>query len=152
MRYVAKSLNDRMLHLADEPHTRSYCRRLRGALVVVDAKYAGERIADRTVTVCTACRTVLEDRQAAQHAMEDSFMITETAAPVRRRAAVEPTLFDLGEATEAEALPVVDVEAVIAAGVPVIGTPAGADAPVAVFTASQNHADRPGHAPADLLS
>ena len=99
MRYVAKSLNDRTLHLADAPHTRSYCRRLRGALVVVDAGYASERIADRTVTVCTACRTALDERRAAEYAMADSFMITETATPVRRPATLdEPTLFDLADA------------------------------------------------------
>ena len=120
MRYVAKSLNDRILHLADAPHIRSYCSRLRGDLVVVDADYASERIADRTVTVCKACRTALEDRRAAA-AMEDSFMITATEGRARVRPQVEPTLFGLGDAGE---LPVVGVEAVIAAGVLVVGAEA----------------------------
>jgi hypothetical protein len=124
MRYVAKTLSDRTVHLADDPHTRSYCRKLRGALVVIDPTYASERIADRTVTVCRGCRTVLDDRRAAERAMRDAFMITESAGPARPRPVVEQVLFDLGDA---EALPVVGLEAVTAAGIPVVDVEAAAE-------------------------
>lgn len=123
MRYVAKTLTEQIFHLADDPHTRSYCRKLRGALAVLDAEDASERIADRTAAVCTACRTVMGDRRAAERAMEDSFMITEAEQRPRARPAAEPALFDLGDAA-AEMLPVVGAAAVIAAGVPVVGAAA----------------------------
>lgn len=130
MRYVVKSVNDRMLHLADEPYTRSYCKRLSGALVVVDSDRASEWIADRTVTVCGACRTALKDRHAAALAMEDSFMVLETERPRPLRPAAEPmlfdadaepTLFDAVDAVDGGWLPVVGLGAVIAAGVPAVG-------------------------------
>lgn len=125
MRYVVKSVNDRMFHFADAPYTRSYCPRLRGALVVVDSERASEWIADRTATVCTACRTALNDRQAAARAMEDTFMLTATAEPTRSRPVAEPTLFDMGDAgalplVGVETLATVGAEEVIAAGVPAV--------------------------------
>ena len=138
MRYVVKSLSDRIFHLADEPHTRSYCPRLRGALVVVDADYASERIADRRVSVCEPCRTVRREREAAERSMTDDFMITDIAGPARRRPAEEPGLFGLGDfaagapavadvpavdAEAAETLPVVDAAAVVAVGLPVVDIP-----------------------------
>src|SRR5690242_12160404 len=111
MRYVAKTLFDRTVHLADEPHTRSDCRKLHGALGMIDPRYEAERIADRTLKVSQGCRTALKDRRAAARAMEDSFMITESARPARPRPVAEPALFDLGDA---EPLPVVDSDAVVA--------------------------------------
>ena len=117
MRHVVKNIADRVLHLADAPYTRSYCTKLRGALVLVDPDRASERIADRTVAVCTACRTVLDDRRAAAHVTADDFMITADEARPAVRPAVEPGLFDLGDA---ETPPAPGARAV-ASAVPAVG-------------------------------
>ena len=103
MRYVVNARTDRSLHLSDAPHTRSYCSRLRGALVVLDPEDASLRIATRTAKVCTACRTVLDDRKAADRAMADSFMITADEVRPAARPVVEPGLFDLAGAGAAAA-------------------------------------------------
>ena len=112
MRYIAKTLTDRTLHLSDAPFTRSYCPRLRRArvVVVIDADYASERISDRTVAVCAACQTALNDRRAAERAMESNFMITDTEDRPRARPVVEPSLFDIEVPPVADAVEAVDAD------------------------------------------
>ncbi|MEU1628183.1 DUF6884 domain-containing protein [Streptomyces sp. NPDC020096] len=139
MRYGKGNARAVELHMVDGG-ARGYCGK--SAPVKVDTDEASFKIASREWRVCSACQTVKADRERAERAMADNFMVLDMATPSAGPAAIELGLFGMDEAmgradasdAPAESAPVDDAPVADAAPAPcatvagVLVTRAAADA------------------------